>query len=139
MNVTAYIDAMLGSGYAANAGITNMPAKAAEFSYWDPMLWLVLFVVVMAAVLLVILLGRGKKRIRSTAGEEVADKYAPFFGGEKSTPSHAGGSDLFWGFKHDLKGYFRVMENLHSGKLSDYVLWLVVATALVILFAFIFV
>ena len=31
------------------------------------------------------------------------------------------------------------MENLHSGKLSDYVLWLVVATALVILFAFIFV
>ena len=139
LNVTAYIDAMLGSGYAANAGIANMPAEAAQFSYWDPMLWLVLFVVVMAAVLLVILLGRGKKRIRSMAGEEVADKYAPFFGGEKSTPSHAGGSDLFWGFKHDFKGYFRVMEKLHSGKLSDYVLWLVVATALVILFAFIFV
>ncbi len=139
LNVTSYIDAMFGSGYAAKAGIANMPAKAAEFSYWDPMLWLVLFVIIMAAVLLVILLGRGRKRIRSAASEEVSDKYAPFFGGEKSVPSHAGGSDLFWGFKHEFKGYFRFMDRMHSGKVSDYTLWVVVATALVILFAFIFV
>jgi len=139
LNVTSYIDAMFGSGYAANAGITNMPSTAVEFSCWDPMLWLVLFVVIMAAVLLVILLGRGRRKLRSAAAEEVSDKYAPFFGGEKSVPSHAGGSDLFWGFKHEFKGYFRFMDRMHSGKVGDYALWVVVATALVILFAFIFV
>ena len=139
LNVTNYIDSMLGNGYAANAGVANMPAQAAEFSCWDPMLWLVLFVIIMAAVLLVILLGRGRKQLHSAASEEVSDKYAPFFGGEKSVPSHAGGSDLFWGFKHDFKGYFRFMDRMHSGKVGDYALWVVVATALVILFAFIFV
>ena len=93
----------------------------------------------MAAVLLVILLGRGRRSIRRASAEEVSDKYAPFFGGEKNAPSHAGGSDLFWGFKHEFKGYFRFMDRMHSGKISDYTLWVVVATALVILFAFIFV
>jgi len=139
LNVTSYIDAMLGQGYAASAGITNMSAHTVEFNCWDPMVWLILFVVIMAAVLLVIMLGRGSQKLHSTAAEEVPDKYAPFFGGEKSVPSHAGGSDLFWGFKHDFKGYFRFMDHMHSGKVGDYALWVVVATALVILFAFIFV
>lgn len=140
LNVSRYIDTMMGSGYAAQAGVTDMAYASASFSYWDPVLWLVLFVVVLTAVFVVIMLGRGNRRIKQRGSEGVTDgKYATFFGGEASMPSHAGGSDLFWGFKHDLKGYFHFMEHMHSGSVNDYTLWVVAATAVVLLFVFIFV
>ena len=46
------------------------------------------------------------------------------------------GSDLFWGFKKDWKGYFDVMEGLHSGVVNDYALYVVAAAALVVVFTF---
>ena len=140
LNVSRYIDTMLGGGYAANAGVVDMAYTSAEFSYWDPRLWLVLFVVVLTAVFIVILLGSGKKNADRRRAEETVDgKYGTFFGGEKSVPSHAGGSDLFWGFKYDLKGYFHFMEEMHSGSINDYVMWVVAAMAGVLLYVFIFV
>ena len=66
-------------------------------------------------------------------------KYDLFFGGEKSTFSQVGGSDLFWGFRKDWKGYFKVIEGLHSGVVNDYAMWVVAATACIVLFMFIFV
>ncbi|MBQ8506905.1 MAG: hypothetical protein IJ466_05705 [Clostridia bacterium] len=139
LNVSRYIDVMLGEGYAANAGVADMAYSSVEFSYWNPTLWLLLFVVVLAAVFIVIMLGRNNHRIKHKEADVVDGKYATFFGGEKSVPSHAGGSDLFWGFKHDLKGYFHFMEHMHSGSINDYVMWVIAAMALVILFVFIFV
>ena len=65
-------------------------------------------------------------------------KYDTFFGGEKSDHSHVAGSDLFWGFKKDWRGYFSFMGKLHSGRLGDYAVWTVLATALILVFVFCF-
>lgn len=139
LNVSRYIDTMMGSGYAAQAGVTDMVYTSAEFSYWDPKVWLVLFIVVFAAIFVVMLLSSKNRIKQSKADLEVDGKYGTFFGGEKSLPSHAGGSDLFWGFKYDLKGYFHFMEHMHSGIVGDYAMWVVAAMAFVLLYVFIFV
>ena len=139
-NVTHYIDVMMGEGTAAAFGISNVKAAAASFSYWDPILWLLLFVVVMAATGIVIITGaRERGRILTPEGAEEDGKYATFFSGEKSLPSHVSGSDLFWGFKHDWKSYFRVMQGAHSGIINDYALWVVVGGAIITLWLTVFV
>ena len=104
-------------------------------------MWLILFVIVLAATGIVIVTGKSSRgRVLETSSQEVVDgKYATFFGGEKSTFSQVGGSDLFWGFRKDWKGYFKVIEGLHSGVVNDYAMWVVAATACIVLFMFIFV
>ena len=67
-------------------------------------------------------------------GENVPMKYQMFYGGEENCFSQVGGEDLFWGFKHNWKGYFSFMHNMHSGIVNDYALWAVVALAAVIVF-----
>lgn len=140
LNVTGYIDAMMGPGYAAAAGAANLEAAPVEFSYWDPVLWLLLFVTVLCAVGLVIVAGtKSRGQVVEDPDGDSDGKYATFFSGEKSMPSHVGGSDLFWGFKHDWNGYFRVMQGAHSGVVNDYALWAVSGAALITLFAFVFI
>lgn len=131
LNATNYIDKMMGSGYAAAAGVENIQVAPAAFSFWNPLTWLVLFVVVFAAVAIVILTGKKSRGAVLETAENVDGKYATFFGGEASPFSHVSGSDLFWGFKKDWKGYFSFMDNLHSGIVNDYALWVVVALAIV--------
>ena len=140
LNVTNYIDKMMGDGYAAAAGVQNIEAHGATLSFWNPVMWLILFVVVFFAVGLVIVLGKGTrgKVLAESDSEDVEAKYDAFFGGEKALPSHLGGSDLFWGFKHNWKGYFHFMQRMHSGVVNDYALWAVVGGAFVILYTFVF-
>lgn len=139
--VTNYIDKMMGQGYAAAAGVSDILVEPAKLSLWNPVLWLILFVIVLAAAGIVIITGKPSRgRVLETTSQEVVDgKYATFFGGEKSTFSQVGGSDLFWGFRKDWKGYFKVIEGLHSGVVNDYAMWVVAATACIVLFMFIFV
>ena len=98
---------------------------------------LLLFVIVTCAVTLVAVSG-ARERGPVSLPEKTDSKHATFFGGEESLHSHVGGSDLFWGFKKDLKGYFKVMGNLHSGKTNDYALWVVIGVTLITLFTFVF-
>ncbi len=139
-NVSKYVDTMMGEGYAAAAGITQSVLPQAELSIWNPVMWLVLFVIVLCSVAVVMLLGSKPGQVMRTDAQEVVDgKYATFFGGEKSTYSQVGGSDLFWGFRKNWKGYFKTIEGLHTGVINDYALWVVTAIACVVLFMFIFV
>jgi multicomponent Na+:H+ antiporter subunit D len=133
-----YVDTMMGDGYAFSHGIAPQPVTFTSVSIWDPVFWLILFVIVTCAVTLVAMSGARERGPISLPEKTADDKHATFFGGEKSLHSHVGGSDLFWGFKKDLKGYFRVMDDLHSGRTNDYALWVVLGTALITLFTFIF-
>ena len=139
-NVTNYIDTMLGDGYAAAGGVVQKAVEPVQLSYWDPILWLILFVVMTAAVCLVVLTGRrtrGQVLVNKT--NVVDGKYATFFGGEKSEHSHVAGSDLFWGFKKNWGGYFRFMQKMHSGDVNDYSIYAVVGSAVIIIVIFIFI
>ena len=162
-NVTGYIDKMMGEGYAQAAGVTDVLMKPAVFGFWNPILWLILFVVILAAICIVVLTGKNTRgpvvsvdsqafrqavAEKQTAGtepvtavcnaaqEEIDGKFATFFGGEKSEHSHVSGSDLFWGFKKNFKGYFTFMDKMHNGNLNDYCIWAVVALAVAVIVIF---
>lgn len=84
LNATGYVDTMMGEGYAAAAGVTDLTVAPVELSLWDPIVWLVLFVVLLAAAVIVILTGKKERGEMLTASTEPVDaKYATFFSGEE--------------------------------------------------------
>ena len=139
-DVTKYIDSMMGSGYSASKGISYVASVPEMEGLWNPILWLILFGIILVAVCFVILTGESSRgKVLENKTQETDGKYATFFGGEKSAHSHVSGSDLFWGFKHDFKGYFKFIQGAHSGVVNDYAIWVVAATAIISLFMFMFV
>jgi len=138
LNVTNYIDKMMGDGYAAMLGVENIEVAPAAFSFWNPIVWLILFVVIFVAAFLVITGSKSSRGQILQPGVKYDPKYATFFSGEEELFSQVGGSDLFWGFKTDWKGYYKVLEGLHSGIVTDYAAMTVIATAIITLCMFIF-
>ncbi len=135
-----YIDAAMGAGYAAGHGVAT-PQFSAPIAVgsWEPITWLLLLLSVTIAVCIVAILGSPKKSTVSVQSEENEDpKYDSFFSGEKAVYSQVGGSDLFWGFKHNLRKYFSFMHNWHSGVVNDYTLYGTVAIAVVLVLCVIF-
>lgn len=138
LDAVSYIDSAMGSGYAAAHLADTTPLASSEVSYlgaWSPTSWLVLFIIVLAGVFLVSVIGKGSRGAQTVA---LDDKHDTFFGGEKNEFSHVASADLFWGFKYNLRHYLGFMSNAHSGVTNDYVIWGVVDLALVIVYCFVF-
>lgn len=144
INVGHYVQAVMGAGYAEQITGNGLPLVAAHYygmaGYWSPLAWLLLFVIILAAVTLAALTG-GASKARPARALPVADdpKYDTFFSGEASEHSHVGGSDLFWGLRYNLKGYFGFLDRTHSGVVNDYALWVLFALAVIIIYMFIFI
>ena len=139
-SASAYIDHAMGADYAAahgvfSNGILGIPAS----NCWQPATWLMLLFCVTCAVAIVALLGspNDSKKLAISACDEDAEaldaKYESFFSGEEAVYSQVGGSDLFWGFKHNWRKYFSFMHDWHSGIVNDYTLYGAVAIAFVLL------
>ena len=137
LGVSNYIDKMMGAGYAKAAGITDIEAAPAAFSFWNPLVWLLLFVVVFLGVYIVMATSKSTRGRMLEGGEGYDPKYATFFSGEQEEFSQVGGSDLFWGFKTDWKVYYKVLQGLHSGIVTDYASYIVMGAAIIILVMFI--
>lgn len=138
LNFRGYIDAMMGEGYAAGHLASTEPLAAVKYAFagaWNPVFWLVLFVIVLLGVGLAMLMGKGDRGATTAVTD---DKHDTFFGGEKNTYSQVGGGDLFWGFKYNFRHYLSFMSNAHSGITNDYVTWGIVDLALIIVYCFIF-
>ena len=134
-NVANYINSMMGAGYAESV-MTVAPA-APVITYvavgaWQPVSWLLILIIALLAITIVAIAGKYDSVSESKVSGDT--KYDLFFGGEESVYSQVGGEDLFWGFKHNWRGYFGFMHELHSGVVNDYALWAVVALALCTLY-----
>ena len=128
----------MGAGYAqaVMADSSYLAEPVVSFiGIWDPVAWLILFVVVLCGVTLVSLMGRSGRGAVTLSADP---KHATFFGGEQAEYSHVAGADLFWGFKHNLRGYLGFMARAHSGVTNDYVIWGVCALAVITAYCFIF-
>ena len=141
-NASGYIDAAMGTGYAAAHGVES--ALVSDFSLsgaWQPVMWLLLLISVTLAVCIVALLGGDEKATVTSqiaADTDTDPKYDSFFSGEASVYSQVGGSDLFWGFKHNWRHYFSFMHNWHSGVVNDYTLYGAAAMAVALVLCVIF-
>ena len=65
-------------------------------------------------------------------------KFDVFLGGENEEATKVNSSDLFWPMKHELKGYFKFIENAHNGSVNTYSLWIVTMLIVVTILSFIF-
>ncbi len=160
-NNTGYIDSMMGEGYAELFGVPALGLDKLEFSYWNPFVWLILFVIVFAAACVVIFSSKDTRGRTMESGKsydsvygtgdlsvdfmgktyetgDPEEKYAVFFSGEKAEYSHAGGSDLFWGFKYNWHKYYEFLQGLHSGSVNDYSAYAVVCIAVICVFMYMF-
>ena len=129
-NVGNYINAMGFDGSAVAAQTVSFEAAGV----WTPVSWLLILCIALLAITIVALAGKYDRVSAHNGGEDVSMKYQLFYGGEENCFSQVGGEDLFWGFKHNWKGYFNFMHELHSGIVNDYALWAVVALAICAVF-----
>ena len=132
-SVAQYIGAM---GFDASGVAAETAVNFAHVGVWEPISWLLILCIALLSVTIVAVASKYDK-VSQRSGEAVDSKYELFYGGEAQEFSQVGGGDLFWGFKHNWRGYFDVMHRLHSGVVNDYALWAVVDLALVLLFSLI--
>ena len=132
-SVAQYIGAM---GFDASGAAAETAVSFAHVGVWEPISWLLILCIALLSVTIVAVASKYDK-VSQRSGEAVDSKYELFYGGEAQEFSQVGGGDLFWGFKHNWRGYFDVMHRLHSGVVNDYALWAVVDLALVLLFSLI--
>lgn len=132
-SVQRYIEAM---GFDGSAAVEILAGSFRYAGVWEPVSWLLVLCIALLAVTIAALAGRydNVSLCRTAAGES---KYQLFYGGEEQSFSQLGGDDMFWGFKHNWRGYFSFMHRLHSGVVNDYALWAVADLALVMLFSLI--
>jgi hypothetical protein len=46
---------------------------------------------------------------------------------------HIKGSNVYWGFTESLKWIFEILNKMHTGNISDYVLWFVIIISILFL------
>ena len=97
------------------------------FGSWNPLLWFVAFVI---AIILAWLIWR-----RGESGyNKDTQQTKPFISGNAEPDKgdvHVRGGNMYWGFTNALEGYYERMVPLHSGILTDYILWFLGVMALV--------
>jgi multicomponent Na+:H+ antiporter subunit D len=131
-NVANYINAMGFDGSAASSAAVSFE----HVGTWEPISWLLILCIALLAITIVAVASKYDS-VSQNAGETVENKYQLFYGGEAQEFSQVGGDDMFWGFKHNWRGYFDVMHKLHSGVVNDYALWAIIDLALIMLFSMI--
>ena len=145
-NIAGYVISGLGGNLVELSEEFVVEAtKFPEYGIYNPTNFLILFVILMIGFLALILL-RGNHygdNIKQSNEVEVKKsenyRYEVFAGGEDGGKTKVLSNDLFWGMKHQFKGYFTAIQEAHTGNVNDYSLWIVMTLAVVILFAVIFI
>jgi len=96
------------------------------YEFWNPIIWLITFAVVM--VIVYFFRKRGEAKYKK--GE---DQTQIFLCGEEvpvAEQRHVRGGNAYWGFFETLKEYYDGIVRLHTGVVNDYVVWFVAVTAI---------
>jgi len=95
--------------------------------FWNPLIWGIAIVV--AFLIMYIVRGFGKKEYKEkTEQTQVFLSGNPEYDKEKM---HIKGSNVYWGFTETLRWVYKVLEKMHTGNVSDYVLWFVIVLAVI--------
>ena len=97
--------------------------------FWNPVVWIV--VAIVAFLLIYILRGFGKKEYKKET-----DQIKSFLSGNpeyENEKMHIKGNNIYWGFTESLKWIFDLLNKMHTGNISDYMLWFVIIMAVLFL------
>ncbi|WP_174719421.1 hydrogenase [Methanoculleus taiwanensis] len=101
------------------------------FGFWNPLIWLAVLVVALVIAYIIWVYGESSYK----PGTE---QTKPYLSGNREPAAkrdvHLGGGHLYWGFTEALSGYYDRIVPLHTGVLTDYLLWFFgIAAALIII------
>jgi len=98
----------------------------AGYEFWNPIIWLIAFAVLMALVFLFRKRGQAKYK-------KDTDQTRIFLCGEEvpeAEQRYVRGGNVYWGFFETLKEYYNGVVRPHTGVVNDYVIWFVAVTAI---------
>jgi len=98
--------------------------------FWNPVLWLMAFVIIFLVIY--IIRGFGNTSYKKDTGQTQA-----FLSGNPEYDKelmHVKSSNLYWGWTHAMKWVIDLLKSMHTGNVSDYVLWFVVIMGVLFLF-----
>ena len=100
---------------------------------WSPLAFIL--IIILATIVSYLLYKMGNPQYKKTkrSGE-------PFISGNQPPEDirsiHVGGDNLFWGFIDALKNYFEPLIEGHTGRLNDYMYWVMVTLAVVLVYIY---
>lgn len=102
--------------------------------FWNPIIWI--SAIVIAFLIIYIIRGFGKKEYKKETSQTQAFLSGnPEFEKERM---HIKGSNVYWGFTESLRWGYKILLRMHTGNVSDYVLWFVVVMAIVFILVGVF-
>ena len=97
--------------------------------FWNPLAWIAAFIIIF--LLVFILRGFGNKNYKKGTGQTQA-----FLSGNteyEKEQMHVQSSNLYWGWTESLKWVIDLLKKMHTGNVSDYVLWFVIVMGILLL------
>lgn len=93
-----------------------------ESGLWNPLVWGIAIVIIF--LIIYIIRGFGKKGFKEeTEQAKVFLSGNPEYEKEKM---HVKASNIYWGFMESLRWVYKFLNKMHTGNVSDYVLWFVI-------------
>lgn len=89
------------------------------YGAWNPLFWIIGFIV--ALIISWLLLRRGESGCKSYT--EQVKPYLSGNAGPEKGDLHIRAGNMYWGFTGALRGYYDVLVPVHTGILTDYILW----------------
>ncbi len=99
------------------------------YGLWAPVAWLIAFLVATIVAYLVWKMGESSYKKGTEQGR-------PYLSGNAEPDKgavHIRASNLYWGFLQALKKYYDTIVPAHTGVLTDYMIWFVAVTALLLI------
>ena len=97
--------------------------------FWNPLVWIVAIIVALLVVLIVRGFGR-KDYKKGTSQTQAFLSGNPEYEKERM---HIKGSNVYWGFSEVMNWIIKLLKKMHTGNVSDYVLWFVIIIAILFL------
>jgi hypothetical protein len=90
------------------------------FGVWNPLIWLLVFAI--GCIIAYVVWRSGVSGFRKGTGQG-----RPYLSGNEEPAKgdvHIRAGNLYWGFTEGIKGYYQQVVPLHTGILTDYLLWM---------------
>jgi len=105
------------------------------FGFWDPLVWLIVIGVALGISFLLFLCGRKDY-------DKETEQVKPYLSGNdepEASDTHIRGGNLYYGFTHALKGYYKRLVPLHTGILNDYIGWFLLGLVIIFIVVVVFI
>jgi len=90
--------------------------------FWNPLVWLL--IIAIAYLIVYVIRSQGQTKYKKDT-----EQTKPFLSGNPEVEKekmHVKASNLYWGFMESLRGIYGSLNKMHTGNVSDYVMWFIV-------------